>query len=155
MAKDKLPENVKQLKGTYRKDREKKNEPLSRGIPKMPKELLTKGGQKYWPLIIKRLARVGTLTEIDDLSVMITAESFARFMAASHFLEENGDTYQFTNKDGEVSFRARPEIKIANDSLDRVIAMFKQYGLTHVSRNNIMPLPDNKRKNKWGRDEEK
>lgn len=149
MAKNKLSATVKQLRGTYRESREKK-EPLSRGIPKMPRGLLTKAGRKYWPLIIERLDRVGTLTEVDDLSIMIIAESFARFMAASRFLEENGDTFQFTNKDGEVSFRPRPQIKIANDSLDRVITMFKQYGLTHISRNSIIPLPE-KKYNKWAK----
>ena len=86
MAKDKLPGKVKQLRGTYRKDREKKTEPLSRGIPKMPMGLLTKAGRKYWSLIIKRLARVGTLTEIDDLSVMITAESFGKIHVSQPLL---------------------------------------------------------------------
>lgn len=151
MPKNNLPATLKQLRGTFRPDREK-HEPLGRGIPKMPRGLLTEGGRKYWPLIIERLARVGTLTEVDDLSCMIMAESFSRFMTACNFLERNGDTYEFTNKDGETSFRVRPEIKIANDALDRVITMFKQYGLTHISRNNIMPLPETKKPNKWARE---
>jgi len=148
MAKNKLPSNVKKIRGTYRKSREIKNEPLTRGIPKKPAGM-TKGGSKYWSMLINRLDRIGSLTEVDDLSVMITAESLAEYMQACQFLNKNGRTYEFVNFKGEISIRPRPELKIANDAWTRVFQMFKQYGLTHVSRSNIVPAPSNQPPNPW------
>jgi len=148
MAKNKLPSNVKKIRGTYRKSREIKNEPLTRGIPKKPAGM-TKGGSKYWSMLINRLDRIGSLTQADDFSVMIIAESLATFMRTSKFLEENGDTYEFTNAKGEFSIRPRPELKISNDAFTRVFQMFKQYGLTHVSRSNIVPAPSKQPPNPW------
>jgi len=147
MAKNRLPTNVKRLRGTYRKHRERRDEPLERGIPKRPAGM-TKGGCKYWDMLIERLSRLGTLTEVDDLSIMITAESLSTFMKNSKLLEVEGDTYRFVNAKGEVSIKVRPEFKIMNDAWTRVFAMFKQYGLTHLSRGNISPLPE-KEENPW------
>lgn len=100
-------------------------------------------------MLIARLEKIGTLTQVDDLSVMIMSEGLATFMRTSKFIEENGDTFKFTNSKGEVSMKIRPEIRVLNDSWTRVFAMFKQYGLTHASRNNISPLPDSEEKNPW------
>ena len=148
MAKNRLPANVKRLRGTYRKHREQRNESLERGIPKRPSGM-TKQGSKYWEILIDRLDRIGSLTEVDDLSVMITAEALGEYMEACRFLEENGRTYEFINAKGEASIRPRPELKIANDAWTRVFAMFKQYGLTHISRNNLIPAPSKKPPSVW------
>jgi len=95
------------------------------------------------------VSRLGILTEIDDLSVMVAAESLSTFMRNSKILEEKGETYKFTNAKGEVSIKVRPELKIMNDAWIRVFALFKQYGLTHLSRGSISPLPDSEERNPW------
>jgi len=148
MSRTNLPANVKRLKGTYRKHRERKNEPLERSVPKRLAGM-TEGGKKYWKMLVDRLARIGSLTKVDDLSIMITAESLATFMRTSKFIEENGDTYEFINAKGEVSIKVRPEFKIMNDAWIRVFALFKQYGLTHLSRGNISPLVEKEGTNPW------
>lgn len=148
MSRNLLPKNVKKLRGTYRKHREVNPDPLERGIPSRP-EGMSKGGKKYWKLLIDRLDKLGTITEIDDLSVMVMSESLASFMRNSKILEEQGDVYKFTNFKGEVSIKIRPEFKIANDVWTRVFQMFKQYGLTYASRGNIAPLPEKEPSNPW------
>jgi len=148
MAKNRLPTNVKRLRGTYRKHRERKNGPLERSVPKRPQGM-TEGGKKYWRMLVERLSRLGILTEIDDLCVMVAAESLSTFMRNSKILEEKGETYKFTNAKGEVSIKVRPELKIMNDAWIRVFALFKQYGLTHLSRGSISPLPDSEERNPW------
>jgi len=148
MARQKIPSSVKQLKGTFRKSREVKNEILTRGIPKRPAGM-TKGASKYWTMLINRLSKIGTITEVDDLSIMILAESLNEYMEMTHFLAENGRTYEFENIKGEVAIRPRPEVRIMNDSWTRIFQMFKQYGLTFQSRSNIVPAPSKQPPNKW------
>ncbi len=110
---------------------------------------MTKGGSKYWSMLVNRLSKIGTLTEIDDLSIMIMSESLAEYMEMAHYLAENGRTYEFENSKGETSIRPRPEIRIMNDDWNRIFQLFKEYGLTHKSRNNIIPAPLIQPPNPW------
>ena len=147
MAKQKLPSDIKRLRGTYRQSREVKNEILTRGIPKKP-VVMTKGASKFWTMLINRLSKIGSITVVDDLSLWILAESLATFMRTSKFLEENGDTYTFINHKGETSIRPRPELKILNDAWVRIYSLFRQYGLTFQARSGIVPLTP-KTKSNW------
>jgi len=149
MAKNKLPVNVKKLRGTYRKSREAKNKPLTRGIPRKPSNM-TPGAGRYWTMLINRLSKIGTLTTVDDLSIWILCESLNEYFEMIDYLSKNGRTYKFVSSKGESSERVRPECKILNDCWVRIYSLFRQYGLTHLSRNNLVPLmPETK--NKWGR----
>jgi len=148
MAKNKLPVNVKKLRGTYRKSREILNKPLTRAIPEKP-AFMTRGGGEYWNMIIDRLIKIGSIDVVDDLSIMILAESLATFMRTSKFLEENGDTYTFENSKGEIVKRVRPELKIQNDCWTRIFQLFKEFGLTFKSRINITPTPLEQTPNPW------
>jgi len=149
MARQKLPLNVKKIRGTLRKSREIKNsEPLTRGVPKKP-AFMTRGASKYWTMLINRLSKIGTITTVDDLSIMILAESLSEYMEMTHFLAKNGRVYEFENSKGETSIRPRPEVKIMNDAWTRIFQMFKQYGLTFQSRGNIAPAPLIQPPNPW------
>jgi len=148
MARQKLPSNVKKIRGTYRQSREVKNEILARGIPRKP-AFMTRGASKYWTMLINRLSKIGTITTVDDLSIMILAESLNEYMEMTHFLAENGRTYEFENVKGEVAIRPRPELKIMNDAWTRIFQMFKQYGLTALSRSSIAPAPLIQPPNPW------
>jgi len=147
MGRDRLSIARKKVTGAIRKDREPKVQSLKSAIPKMPS--LTKGAKKYYHMIASRLEKIGTLSEVDDLSLVLMAESYSTFMRASKFLEENDYTYEFTNKAGDLVIRSRPEVKIAGDSWSRLFQMFRQYGLTNVSRNNIVQAPDKEELSEW------
>jgi len=148
MAKNKLPVNVKRIRGTYRKSRMVKNEILTRGVPRKPAGM-SKGAGKYWPMLINRLSKIGTLTTVDDLSIWILCESLNEYFEMIDYLSKNGRTYKFVSSKGESSERVRPECKILNDCWVRIFQMFKQYGLTFQSRGNIAPAPLIQPPNPW------
>jgi len=102
MAKNKLPSNVKQLRGTYRKSREVKNEHLTRGVPEKPSNM-TPGASRYWLMLVDRLIKVGSISVVDDIAISILAESLAEYEEMTHFLNKNGRTYEFTNAKGEIA----------------------------------------------------
>jgi len=145
--------DVKKIRGTYRKSRMVKNEILTRGVPKKPAGM-SKGGSRYWPMLINRLSKIGTLTTVDDLSIWILCESLNEYFEMIDYLNKNGRTYQFENHKGEVAIRPRPECKILNDCWIRIYSLFRQYGLTHLSRNNLIPAIS-ETKSKWSTNYEK
>jgi len=147
MAKNKLPSNVKKIRGTFRKSREVKNEILTRGVPRKPSNM-TPGASKYWSMLVNRLSKIGTITIVDDLSIMILAESLNEYFEMIRFLDKNGRVYEFKNSKGEVVNRVRPEVRIANDAWIRIYSLFRQYGLTFQARSGIVPLTP-KTKSNW------
>ena len=148
MAKNKLPSSVKQLRGTYRKSREVKNEPLTRGIPRKPSNM-TPGGSRFWDMIIDRLIKIGSIDICDDLSLSILSESLSEYFELTHFLNKNGRVYEFKNHKNEISLRTRPECKILSDCWSRIYPLLKEYGLTFKSRADITPNPLKQTESVW------
>jgi len=148
MGKNKLPANLKQLKGTYRKSRELVNEHLTSGVPEKPSNL-TPGAVRYWHMLIDRLIKIGTVDIADDFALAILAESLNEYEAMTHFLNKNGRVYSFTNNKNETCIRPRPEIRIQNDCWTRIFQLFKEFGLTFKSRINITPIPLIQKENVW------
>jgi len=148
MAKNKLPVKIKKLKGTLRKHREVKNEISSHCIPRKPANL-SKGATRYWNTLCNRLSIIGSIDVVDDIAISILAESLAEYEEMTRFLSENGRVYEFKNHKNEISLRTRPEIKIQSDLWNRIFQLFREYGLTHKSRNNITPNPLIQTENVW------
>jgi len=149
MGKNKLPVNVKKIRGTYRASRHIVSGHLSGGIPEKPSNM-TPGAGKYWDILINRLSLIGSLDVCDDLSLSILAESLAEFEKMTQFLNTNGMTYSFENSKGEVSQRPRPETKIRDAAWSRIYPLLKEYGLTFKSRADIVPGTLQKTPSVWG-----
>jgi len=137
MARNKLPVNVK------------KNEILSRGIPRKPSNL-TPGAVMFWDMIIDRLIKIGSIDICDDLSLSILSESLSEYFELTHFLNKNGRVYEFKNHKNEISLRTRPECKILSDCWSRIYPLLKEYGLTFKSRADITPIPLKQTESVWG-----
>lgn len=147
MGRPALSISRKKVTGTLKKHREKRIEPLERGVPRMPE--LPEEVKKYWKLLVDRLEKVGTLTKIDDLSLAACARDYALYIKMSDFIVENGETYEFVNAKNETVVRPRPELRVLHDAYTRFYPIFKRFGLDHASRRDIKPLPETPKRNKW------
>jgi len=111
---------------------------------------MSAGGSKYWSILINRLSLIGSIDVVDDIAISILCESLNEYFEMTHFLAENGRTYEFTNAKNETSVRARPEVRIQNDCWSRIYPLLKEFGLTFKSRNNMTPIPLKQTESVWG-----
>jgi phage terminase small subunit len=77
------PTALKLIQGTYRPDRANANEPKPKaGISPCPKFLQGEARETYRK-VSKKLARIGLMTEIDEMALAMLCQSWAEYLEAS------------------------------------------------------------------------
>jgi phage terminase small subunit len=77
---NRLPTNVKRIRGTLRSDRVNPREPqLAAGRPRRPK-WLSKDAREHWRRLCEDAERLGVLTPVDGDALALLAETIAQFI---------------------------------------------------------------------------
>jgi phage terminase small subunit len=77
------PTALKLIQGTYRPDRANPNEPNPRpGIPPCPK-FLQGEARKQYNRMAKKLARIGLMTELDDMALSMLCQGWSEYLEAT------------------------------------------------------------------------
>lgn len=127
------PTHLKLLEGNPGKRPLPKNEPKPRPVtPPCPKWLDTEA-KREWRRVSKELERLGLLTIVDRAALAGYCQAYARWKQAEEILDVEGLT--FTTPNGYV--QQRPEVAIAQKSLQLMRAFGTEFGLTPSSRGRI------------------
>lgn len=145
MSNVKKPTNLKVLKGSLRKHREKKGGALCQTdkIPDPPK-FLDAEALKEWKRVAPLLFEAGLLSSLDKACLAGYCQSWSRFLSAEKQLE-NQDML-ITSPTGNVC--PNPLIRISRQAQEQCLRLAKQMGITPASRSKVVPKKA-KKKDAW------
>ena len=128
------PKALKELAGTFRKDRHNPNEPTLPVYEKAPGPPVhvTGDARKAWIRVAKVLTTMGILTEADLHALEAYCVVYARWEDAEAQLKQYG---VMLTKGG--SLFPSPYLRIAEDSLKQLRAWMNEFGITPSSRSRV------------------
>ena len=133
----KTPTNQKIVKGTFRKDRANKDEPVvTNKIPPAP-DHLSKAALIEWGRISRELYELGLLSTIDMASLAAYCQSYGRWAEAEEELSNTGLTIETTN--GNII--QNPLVGIANQAMEHMRKHLTEFGMTPASRARVSATP--------------
>ncbi len=142
------PTALKVIHGTYRPDRANPSEPRPRpGIPPCPKFLQGEARDAYRKTA-KKLARIGLLTELDDMALSMLCQAWTDYLEATDQVLKSGMLVKSPNGFPVLN----PYLVAANQAAKKVRSLLSECGMTPGSRSRIQTAaaaeePDNE----WAR----
>jgi P27 family predicted phage terminase small subunit len=142
------PTNLKLIQGTYRSDRARPSEPKPRiTIPPCPK-FLQGEAQKLFKETAKKLARIGLMTELDDMALSMLCQAWQEYLEATEQVRKSGILVKSPNGFPVLN----PYLTVANQALKKVRALLAEFGMTPGSRSRINAgIADDDADNEWAK----
>ena len=138
---NRVSNRVKNIRGTYRADRDKALDVIPEaGAPDKPSHL-TPAASAVWDDIMLDLEKRRVVTRADQYSLVLVCEAYSEYLQAREVLAEKGLTYETTNAQGNVMVRKRPETSLAADSWRRAKVGLANFGLDPASRGRVESVP--------------
>lgn len=131
------PTKLKLIEGNPGKRPLNQNEPKPEPIAPDPPKWLTGEAKKEWLRVAPELEKLGLLTRVDMAALAGYCQAYATWVKAEKILKKEGLT--FTTPNGYI--QQRPEVSIAQKSLQIVRGFCAEFGLTPSARSR-MSLPD-------------
>lgn len=137
----KVSKAVLKARGSWRA-KGRANEPTPPpGKPVCPR-WLCRDAKAAWKQVVPLLADMGVLTPLDRNALARYCETWARWKAASAWIEEHGETYALRDDKGEVRcLQQFPQVGIVNQLGQQLSRLEKAFGLSPASRANIQIAP--------------
>jgi P27 family predicted phage terminase small subunit len=127
------PTNLKLIQGTYRSDRANPSEPRPRiAIPPCPKFLQVEA-RKLFKETAAKLARIGLMTELDDMALSMLCQSWQEYLEATEQVRKTGILVKSPNGLPVLN----PYLTVANQALKNVRSLLAEFGLTPSSRSRL------------------
>src|SRR5512142_2510195 len=127
------PTNLKLIQGTYRVDRANPSEPKPRAvIPPCPK-FLQGEARKQYQKTAKKLARIGLMTELDDMALAMLCQGWQEYLDNTEQVKKSGMLVKSPNGFPILN----PYLIAANQALKKVRALLTEFGMTPGSRSRI------------------
>lgn len=128
-----LPTKIKALKGTLRKHRASKNEPIPENkIPDPPKHLCPRA-KAEWERISVELFKLGLLTNIDGSMLALYCAAYAIWEDATEKLQKTGLVIKSPNGYPIQS----PYLTISARAIDQINGLLCQFGMSPSSRSRV------------------
>ena len=143
----KIPTKLKAAKGTLQPCRTVSNEMEVSPVVSMPEApaFLNSYGVSEWNKVTNELANLQMLHDVDLGILSAYCREIGVYVEMVSELK-GGQTYIIRSKEGfVVAEKAKPEVKISRDSLDRALKLAVQFGFTPSARASIS-APDKKEK---------
>lgn len=140
MGRNKLPTELKILKGTLEKSRVLKDEMKPSTIKNLPypPEWLGDIAKKEWYVITKELHKLGMLTDLDLSILALYCNEIQTYIECNEILKNKSRVQLFKNPDGSLKYASQSSFqKIANDCLSKALKIATEFGLTPASRTRI------------------
>lgn len=145
MARPRTPKAVKQLTGTYRKDRDRELDVPTVDALQPPTWLVHGEALREWHRVTQELAEVGLLSAMDQSAIAFYCMAFADWLDAVKILEVEGMITR--SKTGVV--KQHPAIAIRNEAWRRLMTASQAFGMSPTARTKLgtSTAKDEKREN--------
>lgn len=135
------PTELKRLQGTYRPDREAKDEikpPAVEDLPRAPAWMSTTGKRLYKNMA-PTLQEKKLLTVLDMDLFMTACHEYGKYIEFEKLLKKKGSTYEVWDEDrnGNKYLKAvgqRPEVVISRNCLEAANKILSRFGFTPADR---------------------
>lgn len=128
-----LPTKIKLLRGTLRKSRTNRNEPVAPpGVPSCPAEL-GPTAKREWRRISKQLAAMGLLTTVDRAALALYCDAYGRWLEAITSLQRFGAVL----KSPSGHLMQSPYLQIANRAGEQVRLLLAEFGMSPAARTRV------------------
>lgn len=139
MGRPRKPTPLKVLEGTDRKDRANPREPKPTDLSAdaAPPGWLNEYGKQAWGDLLPVLRGMGVITIADPTAFALLCDALGEYITARAWVQEHEDTYAVASQDGQLTWRKRPEVEIAQDAWRRAKTMLTEFGLTPAARSRV------------------
>jgi len=140
--------DLKKLRGSYRRDRDKKSPEPSTKKP-WPPSWLNKRAKHIFNHMVRRLDVIGlaTATHTEMLALLCSRmEEVERF---DKFLNEHGATYESKSTVGSIIFKERPEVQMKKEAARHVHSLLVEFGLSPAAVQKVGKVRTKKQSNEF------
>lgn len=129
----KTPDNVKLIRGSFRKDRANDNAPNQAPDGMRAPAWLPTEAVEYFGVLKSRIEAYGLNSSSFTEALAMAALRLSEIDELSAIIETEGRVYQTTNTKGDISFKSRPEVAQRNEALRHLQGLLAEFGLTPAS----------------------
>lgn len=133
----KKPSHLTLLQGNPGHQKVNENEPQPKAVMPTCPSWLSDAAKKEWKRLAPELNRIGILTEVDRNQFAAYCEAFAKFVETKELAEEEGFTYEVTNRQGETTIKRNPLVPMSMEYLKVAKSLAGEFGLTPSARTKI------------------
>ena len=131
------PTTLKILEGNPGHRRLNLQEPKPpKGVPVCPIGLNEKS-QETHAALAAQLNAMGVLTDADSTALELLTGALTEYRAARDVVQTEGATYSCRTKNNGLMTRIRPEVRIAESAMKRVMAILTEFGMTPAARTKV------------------
>jgi len=143
-----VPDSLKMIRGTFRKDRVNKNAPNPAPVRPKPSKSLNDKERKVWKDLAPMLYDLGVLTEMDVVAVTLLCRDIAMYQECIAILKKEGRVIKMIGSQGQIVRKVNPCYTIQRQLADSILQMLREFGMTPASRVKIVVGEKPKEKSK-------
>ena len=99
---------------------------------------MSKEAKAAWKQLAPNLRALGVLTKIDGNALARYCSLWTRWIRATQFVEQYGESYPLKNEDGKVKcFQQFPQVAVVNKLSVLLLRLEQEFGLTPSARSRI------------------
>ena len=137
------PTRLRILKGNPGRRPLNDREPTASLLEKAsPPIWLAEQAKEYWEELFPLLKAVRIVTEADVAGLASLSAAYATWRTAYTYLQQHGFTYQVETREGELTYRAYPQVAIEAEANLRLRRWLVEFGLTPSSRTKVSMVED-------------
>lgn len=136
MGRKPIPDHLKVLSGTARRDRVNPDAPVAPSGIAEPPEWLNGRAAEVFQQLSTILHGLNLSTPVDAAALALLASRLEEVEAASAVIDDLGRTYTTEGPSGQL-FRPRPEIAMRNEAMRHAQALLSEFGLTPAARSKV------------------
>ena len=143
-----MPDSLKMIRGTFRKDRVNKNAPNPALVCPKPSKSLNDKERKVWNELAPILYDVGVLTEMDVVAMTFLCRDIAMYQECIAIVKKEGRIIEMVGSQGQIVRKVNPWHTIQRQLADSILQMLREFGMTPASRMKIVVDEKPKEKSK-------
>ena len=143
-----VPDSLKMIRGTFRKDRVNKNAPNPALVCPKPSKSLNDKEQKVWDELAPMLFNLGVLTEMDIVALTLLCRDIAMYRECLAIVNKEGMVIKMVGSQGQTVLKVNPSYTIQRQLAGDILQMLREFGMTPASRMKIVVGEKPKEKSK-------
>lgn len=136
-----IPDHLKVVKGTAQPCRMNPNAPAPSADLPEPPEWLSERAAEWFRQTVAILDGMGIASADHRDMLSLAASRYDEILDCTAVIEDLGRTYTVVMVSGSISFKARPEVAMRNESMRHLQSLLAEFGLSPASVSKVSAPP--------------